>query len=142
MSQNVIMVTQGIGQGHRSIGDAVESASDGAVIVVGPGRYTENLVLTKAVTITAEEGPGTVRIAAQKGVAVALAADSAALSGVTVDAVDGENPAVLATTGQLSLTECEVGSSGWAAIYARDTGSVLMRECKVRNQVGAGVAGS
>ncbi|MBK0865941.1 MAG: right-handed parallel beta-helix repeat-containing protein [Saccharopolyspora sp.] len=139
MSQNVIMVTQGIGQGHRSIGDAVESASDGAVIVVGPGRYTENLVLTKAITITAEEGPGTVRIAAQKGVAVALAADSAALSGITVDAVDGENPAVLATTGQLSLTECEVGSSGWAAIYARDTGSVLMRECKVRNQVGAGV---
>ncbi|MEU6128915.1 right-handed parallel beta-helix repeat-containing protein [Saccharopolyspora sp. NPDC047091] len=139
MSQNVIMVTQGTGQGHRSIGDAVDSASEGAVIVVGPGRYTENLVLTKAITITAEDGPGTVRIVAHKGVAVALAADSAALSGVTIDAIDGENPAVLATAGQLTLTECEVRGSGWAAIYARDTGSVLMRECKVRNQVGAGV---
>ncbi|MCX2731515.1 right-handed parallel beta-helix repeat-containing protein [Saccharopolyspora sp. NFXS83] len=139
MSQNVIMVTQGTGQGHRSIGDAVDSASEGAVIVVGPGRYTENLVLTKAITITAEDGPGTVRIVAHKGVAVALAADSAALSGVTVDAIDGENPAVLATAGQLTLTECEVRASGWAAIYARDAGSVLMRECKVRNQVGAGV---
>ncbi|MFR9732069.1 right-handed parallel beta-helix repeat-containing protein [Saccharopolyspora sp. MS10] len=139
MSQNVIMVTQGTGQGHRSIGDAVDSASEGAVIVVGPGRYTENLVLTKAITITAEDGPGTVRIVAHKGVAVALSADSAALSGVTIDAIDGENPAVLATAGQLTLTECEVRASGWASIYARDSGSVLMRECKVRNQVGAGV---
>ena len=139
MSQNVIMVTQGTGQGHRSIGDAVDSASEGAVIVVGPGRYTENLVLTKAITITAEDGPGTVRIVAQKGVAVALATDAAALSGVTVDAVDGENPAVLVATGQLTLTECEVKAGGWAAIYARDTGSVLMRQCTVRNQVGAGV---
>ncbi|MER5387740.1 right-handed parallel beta-helix repeat-containing protein [Saccharopolyspora sp. NPDC002686] len=139
MSQNVIVVTQGTGHGHRSIGDAIESASDGSVIVVGPGRYTENLVLTKAITITAEDGAGTVRIVGQRGVAVAVAADAAALSGITVDSMDGENPAVLVATGQLTLTECEVRSSGWAAIYAQSSGSVLMRECVVRNQVGAGV---
>ncbi|SDY07578.1 Right handed beta helix region [Amycolatopsis xylanica] len=139
MSQNVIMVTQTPGQGHRSVGEALAVATDGAVIVVGPGRYTENLVLTKAVTITAEDGPGTVQLVADTGVTVALASGSAALSGLTIVASDADSPAVLVVGGQLGITECVVRASSWATVFARDAGTVLMRDCEIRNSVGAGV---
>ncbi|MFD9888092.1 right-handed parallel beta-helix repeat-containing protein [Amycolatopsis sp. NPDC059027] len=139
MSSNVIAVTQTPGQGYRTIAEAIDHAHDGAVIVVGPGRYTENLVLTKPVTITAENGPGTVWIVAATGVTVSLQADSAALSGVTVVAADADSPAVLVMSGQLSVTECTVEASSWASIFVRDQGTLLMRSSEVRNAAGAGV---
>ncbi|ONI87836.1 AAA family ATPase [Actinosynnema sp. ALI-1.44] len=139
MSRNVIAVTQAPGLGHRTIGDAVDRAGEGAVIVVGPGRYTENLVLTKPVTITAENGPGTVWLVAPTGVTVTLQSDSAALSGLTVVAADSDNPAVLVVRGQLSVTECTVEASSWASVFVRDQGTLLMRASQVRNSVGAGV---
>jgi Holliday junction resolvasome RuvABC ATP-dependent DNA helicase subunit len=139
VSSNVIAVTQTPGQGHRTIAAAIENAHDGAVIVVGPGRYTENLVLTKPVTITAEDGPGTVWVVAATGVTVSLQADSAALSGLTVVAADADSPAVLVVSGQLSITECTVESSSWTSVFVRDQGTLLMRSSEVRNSVGAGV---
>jgi Holliday junction resolvasome RuvABC ATP-dependent DNA helicase subunit len=139
LSKNVIVISQTPGHGQRSIGDAVAGAPDGALIVVGPGRYRENLVLTRPVTITAENGPGTVQVVASNGPTVSLATDSAALSGLTIVADDADNPAVLVVKGQLSITECEVRASAWATIFARDQGTVLMRDCEIRNTVGAGV---
>jgi Holliday junction resolvasome RuvABC ATP-dependent DNA helicase subunit len=139
VSQNVIMVTQTPGQGYRSIGDAVAGAPHGAVILVSPGRYTENLVVTKPVTITAEDGLGSVRLVSGSGVTVTLEAESAALSGVVVVASDSENPAVLVTHGQLTLSECSVQASSWTAVFAAHEGTVLMRNCEIRNDVGAGV---
>ncbi|GAA1027237.1 MULTISPECIES: right-handed parallel beta-helix repeat-containing protein [Amycolatopsis] len=139
MSRNVIAVAQSPGQRYRNIGDAVDRAAEGAVIMVGPGRYTENLVLTKAVTITAENGPGTVWLVAARGTTVTLDADCAALSGVTVVSMDEDSPAVLVTRGQLSITESVVEASSWASVYVHDRGTVLMRASQVRNSVGAGV---
>ncbi|WP_198047622.1 right-handed parallel beta-helix repeat-containing protein, partial [Kutzneria sp. 744] len=139
MAHDVIMVTQTAAQGHRSITDAVSAAREGSVIIVSAGQYHENLVLTKAVTVTAEDGPGTVRLVAASGPAVVLAADSAALSGLTVEAQDDDGPAVVVTAGQLSLTECRVTAVGWSAVYALDRGAVLMRGCEVSNPTGAGI---
>ncbi|MBB5896326.1 right-handed parallel beta-helix repeat-containing protein [Kutzneria kofuensis] len=139
MAHDVIMVTQTAAPGHRSITDAVEAARDGSVIIVSAGQYYENLVLTKAVTVAAEDGPGTVRVVAPSGPTVVLAADSAALSGLTVEAQDEESPAVVVASGQLGLTECRVTASGWSAVYALDRGAVLMRGCDVWNPAGAGI---
>src|SRR5206468_786884 len=83
--------------------------------------------------------PGTVRLVAASGPAVVLAADSAALSGLTVEAQDEDGPAVVVTAGQLSLTECRVTAVGWSAVYALDRGAVLMRGCEVSNPAGAGI---
>ncbi|MEV6604174.1 hypothetical protein [Kutzneria sp. NPDC051319] len=41
--------------------------------VVAAGEYAENLVLDKAVTINAADGPGTVRITPPSGVAITVA---------------------------------------------------------------------
>ncbi|MET0189734.1 MAG: right-handed parallel beta-helix repeat-containing protein [Pseudonocardia sediminis] len=138
MSRDVVEVSQQ-GRGHRSIAEALTRAADGAVVVVGPGLYTENLVITRPVTITAEDGAGSVRVVAAQGVAVVLGASSAALSGLSVESSDDTSPAVFATGGQLGLTECDIRSGGWAAVYARDAGSLAMRDCTVANPAGAGV---
>ncbi|MFD2420646.1 right-handed parallel beta-helix repeat-containing protein [Amycolatopsis pigmentata] len=139
MAHDVIMVSQKTSGAYRSINDGLAAASEGSLIVVSAGRYPENLALTKSVTIAAEDGPGTVRLTPPSGTAVIVAAESAALSGLVVETTDKETPAIIASLGQLSLTECTVSASGWAAVYAMDRGAVLMRECRIRNETGAGV---
>ncbi|GLY46807.1 right-handed parallel beta-helix repeat-containing protein [Lentzea sp. NBRC 102530] len=139
MSQNVIRVTQTPGHGHARVGDAVAGAPPGALILVGPGRYTENIVLSKPVTITAEEGPGTVHLVASSGPVVALNAESASLNGVTVTCSDVESPAVVVARGQLGLNECVLASDGWTTVFAAGEGTLLMRDCAVSNGAGAGV---
>ncbi|GHH56484.1 right-handed parallel beta-helix repeat-containing protein [Lentzea cavernae] len=139
MSQNVIRVTQTPGHGHPRVGDAVAGAPSGALILVGPGRYHENIVLSKPVTITAEEGPGTVHLVASSGPVVAVDAESASLNGVTVTSSDVESPAVVVARGRLDLSECALSSDGWATVFAAGEGTLLMRDCSVRNGTGAGV---
>jgi Holliday junction resolvasome RuvABC ATP-dependent DNA helicase subunit len=139
MNQNVVTVTQAAGPGHRSITDAVEAAGEGAVIVVQPGHYRENVVLTKMVTITAEDGPGSVRLTAPSGCAIIMAAKAASVSGLIVESRDDKSPAVFLADGQLSLSECDITSAGWTTVFAKDRGSLLMRGCTVRNGAGAGV---
>ncbi|WP_433388609.1 right-handed parallel beta-helix repeat-containing protein [Micromonospora sp. KLBMP9576] len=139
MNQHRITVTQSGGAGYRTLTEAISAAPDGAVIAVRPGNYPENLVLTKIVTITAVDGPGTVTLAPPTGVPLFLAAESAAVSGLTIEATDPDSPALALVSGQLSVTECELGAAAWAAVFVRDTGSLTMRSSQVRNTVGAGV---
>ncbi|MGC4812233.1 right-handed parallel beta-helix repeat-containing protein [Micromonospora sp. DT228] len=139
MNQRRITVTQSAASGYRTLTDALAAASDGSVISVQPGSYTENLVLTKIVTITAEDGPGTVKLTAPSGIPVVLAAESAALSGLSIIATDADSPALALMVGQLSVTECELVASSWAAVFVRDSGSLTMRDSLVTNEVGAGV---
>lgn len=138
MQRDVVSVTQS-GQGCRSISAAVEMAPDNGVIILDRGHYTENVVLTRAVTIIPADGPGSVRWTAADGVPVVLAAEYAALSGLVIEAVDGYRPALLATMGTLSVSDCELIGSGWATVVVGERGHLLMRECRVRNAVGDGV---
>jgi Holliday junction resolvasome RuvABC ATP-dependent DNA helicase subunit len=139
VTDNVVLVSQSPGNRYRTIGDALADAAEGTTILVAPGRYTENLTVTRAVTIAAENGPGTVQVVAEAGVAVVSNAESAALSGMTVLAADADSPAVLVVHGRLELTECELSATSWVTVFVRDQGSVVMRECDIRNSVGAGV---
>jgi Holliday junction resolvasome RuvABC ATP-dependent DNA helicase subunit len=139
VTDNVVLVSQSPGNRYRTIGDALADAAEGTTILVAPGRYTENLTVSRAVTIAAENGPGTVQVVAVTGTAVVSDAASAALSGLTVHSADADSPAVLVVRGQLELTECDLGAASWVTVFVRDRGSVLMRECEIRNSVGAGV---
>ena len=138
MSGNTVKVSTA-GYGYRSIGEAMADASEGAAVLVEPGRYVENVVLDKSVTVTAEEGPGTVRIVARSGPAILLAAESATLSGLSLASEDDSTPAIAVADGRLGLTECEIRATGWTAVYAYGRGTVLMRECSVHNPKGAGI---
>lgn len=135
----VIVVSRTSSRGYRSLADAIAAASDGSLIIVEAGQYAENLVLSKAVTISAEDGPGSVRLVPPSGVAVTLTVDAAALSGLFIASGDSESPVVVLTAGQLSMTECRLVGSAWTALYACGQGSMLMRDCQVRNPAGAGI---
>ncbi|MFD9698017.1 right-handed parallel beta-helix repeat-containing protein [Lentzea sp. NPDC059081] len=79
------------------------------------------------------------RLTAFSGIAVSLFSESVSLSGLVVSTADSEAPAVLAVGGQLGITECTLQASSWATVFARDQGSVVMRDCEVRNAAGAGI---
>ncbi|MDR7277286.1 right-handed parallel beta-helix repeat-containing protein [Catenuloplanes atrovinosus] len=138
MNPNKIIVSPSGGE-HRTLGEAVAAAADGAVITVRPGHYQENLLLTKAVTIVAEDGPGTVRLTATAGIPLILVAESAAVSGLVIEAADAQAPAIAFETGQLALTECSVIGKAWAAVYVRGSGALVMRAGRVTNEGGAGL---
>ncbi|GHB06847.1 right-handed parallel beta-helix repeat-containing protein [Streptomyces termitum] len=124
---------------YRTIGAALEAARGGAVISVRPGRYEENLVITKMVTITAEDPNGTVRIVPPRGTVVQVVAEAVQLTGLVLQGRDDELPAVDVPRGQAALQDCEVVGNAWTAVLTRQQGSLAMRGCRVTNPGGAGI---
>jgi SpoVK/Ycf46/Vps4 family AAA+-type ATPase len=126
--------------GYRSIGAALVGAPDGAIISVEPGRYAETLTLTRPVTITAAQAPGTVVVTPSAGAAVTLTGGSATLRGICLSGQDSTAAVTEVTGGALTLTECEVMASARAAIEVRGPdAAVLMHDGRVRNSGGLGV---
>ncbi|WP_329501024.1 right-handed parallel beta-helix repeat-containing protein [Kitasatospora herbaricolor] len=125
--------------GYRTIGEALEAARSGAVISVRPGRYEENLVITKMVTITAEEARGSVRISPRRGAVVQVVAEAVQLTGLVLQGRDEELPTVDVPRGQAALEDCEVAGNSWTAVLTRGQGSLAMRGCRIVNPAGAGI---
>ncbi|HXA63236.1 MAG TPA: right-handed parallel beta-helix repeat-containing protein, partial [Streptosporangiaceae bacterium] len=138
MSRQLFTVHPDRPDSHRSIGEALSEASSGALIMVAPGRYDENLIISQVVTIAAEEGAGTVELVAVRGTTVTVTAEAVKLSGLTIRGHDDE-PVVDVPRGQLALEGCEIRGAAWTAVIARETGSLAMRDCRVTNPEGAGV---
>nr|CTQ94240.1 putative ATPase, AAA family domain protein [Kibdelosporangium sp. MJ126-NF4] len=136
MSRQVLTVcAEGTGD-HRTITAALAAARAGWVITVRPGRYRENLVLDKVVTVHAE---GEVEVLGGAGSVVSSTGSAATLSGLTLTGTDGELPAVDVVSGQLAVDNCTVTGHGWTALLARETGSLALRGCKVVSPGGAGL---
>ncbi|MEV5542565.1 right-handed parallel beta-helix repeat-containing protein [Saccharopolyspora shandongensis] len=139
MARPVLSVRPEGPDGHRTITAALEQARPGAVISVHPGRYQENLVITKVVTITAAEGSRTVELAPVRGSAVRVVSEAVQLSGLVLRGRDPELPTVDVPRGQAAMDDCEVTGSAWTAVLARESGSLAMRDCRVTNASGAGI---
>ncbi|MEU9450303.1 right-handed parallel beta-helix repeat-containing protein [Streptomyces sp. NPDC048277] len=130
---------------YRTIGEAVRAASPGDLVVIAPGTWTENLVLDRAVVLTAEHGRGSVVIAAPPGEAPAVAVDGpdCALHNITVWGSDASLPAVSVSPGAgLVLEECSVEGGRVQVKGPEDeeggTTAVVLRRCRVE---GARLAG-
>ncbi|MEU9127538.1 right-handed parallel beta-helix repeat-containing protein [Kitasatospora sp. NPDC048540] len=140
MSRHVLTVCPEQRDGrYRTIGEALAEARSGAVISVRPGRYEENLVISKLVTITAAEARGTVRITARRGCVVQVTAEAVQLTGLILQGQDEELPAVDVPRGQAAFQDCEVVGNSWTALLTRGDGSLAMRGCRVTNPAGAGL---
>ncbi|GLY73785.1 right-handed parallel beta-helix repeat-containing protein [Actinoallomurus iriomotensis] len=124
---------------YRTIGAALDVARSGAVISVRPGRYEENLIITKMVTIAADEALGSVRIVPRRGAVIQVVAEAVQLTGLVLQGCDEELPAVDVPRGQAALQDCEVIGGSWTALLIRGRGSLAMRDCRVVNPAGAGV---
>ncbi|WP_320775873.1 right-handed parallel beta-helix repeat-containing protein [Streptomyces sp. CRN 30] len=139
MSRQLIVVDPAGGSPYRTLTAALAEARTGALIRVRPGRYPENLVLSRPVTLAADEPDGTVEIAPRAGSVVQVRAEAVKLSGLLLTGTDEDAPAVDVDRGQAELERCEVRGAAWTAVLVRDTGSVAVRECRVSNPEGAGI---
>jgi SpoVK/Ycf46/Vps4 family AAA+-type ATPase len=131
---------------HHSLAAAIAAAPDGAVITVRPGSYPENLVLSRPLTITAAEAPGSVAAAGpvvvepETGAALTMAAGSVTLRRITVHGRDATSAAADVTGGSLTLDHCEVTAAARAAIDVHGSAAtVSMSSGRVRNSAGLGV---
>ncbi|WP_046730422.1 right-handed parallel beta-helix repeat-containing protein [Streptomyces humi] len=130
---------------YRTIGEAVRAASPGDLVVIAPGTWTENVVLDRAVVLTAEHGRGSVVITAPPGETPAVTVDGpdCALHNLTVWGSDAGLPAVSVSPGAgLVLEECSV-EGGRVQVKGPDdeeggTTAVVLRRCRLE---GARLAG-
>ncbi|WP_037913935.1 right-handed parallel beta-helix repeat-containing protein [Actinacidiphila yeochonensis] len=139
MARHLLIVDPDGIDGHRTVSEALQAARAGSVISVRAGRYEENLVITRMVTVIAHEPGETVDIAPREGSAVRVMAEAVKLSGLRLRSEDTELPVVDVPRGQAALDGCEITGAAWTAVLSRGEGSLAMRGCRVTNPAGAGV---
>ncbi|WP_432848642.1 right-handed parallel beta-helix repeat-containing protein [Amycolatopsis sp. CA-161197] len=122
-----------------TIGAALAQAQPGATISVNPGRYEENLVVDRMVSLVAEQGAGTVEVVASEGSVLVANAEAVQLRGFTLTSTDSNLVAVDVVRGEAALDGCRISGSSWATLLARLQGQLALRGCTVTSSAGAGV---
>jgi hypothetical protein len=139
VNRQVLVVAPGTPGAYPTIGSALARADNGATVTVQPGQYTERLNVTKRVTISAEDGPGTVEVRVAEGSVLVVNGPGAALRGITLSSPDPKLAAIDVHRGELALDDCRVVGASWAAVLSRLDGSLAMRGGEVVNPGGAGI---
>jgi Holliday junction resolvasome RuvABC ATP-dependent DNA helicase subunit len=122
------------------VSQALAAAGEGALIAIAPGTYTEAFTLTRAVTLSADGDPGSVRLESLVGSTVTVDAEAVRLSGITLCGSDANVAVLDVRRGQAALDGCTVtGSQAWAAMVAWQSGELTVRDCSVSNPGGAGI---
>uniref|UniRef100_UPI0005F2C359 right-handed parallel beta-helix repeat-containing protein n=1 Tax=Actinoplanes rectilineatus TaxID=113571 RepID=UPI0005F2C359 len=117
---------------YPTIADALEVASDGAVIVLAPGTYTERLDLSgRRITVRAAGDAGSAVIDATglDSPALSLSAGEVTVEGLAL--TSGDYPAVAASGGRLRLRSCHLSAGYGAGLQAVDGATVEATEVKV-----------
>jgi len=139
VSRQNLVVAPGTPGAYPTIGAALARAVDGDTISVRPGRYTERLIVAKRVTISADDGPGTVEVSAAEGSVLVVNGGGVTLRGLGLGSDDTELAAVDVQRGEAALDSCVVRAASWTALLSRLDGSLAMRGGAVVNPAGAGV---
>jgi hypothetical protein len=139
MNRQLLVVGGDRSGAFPSIGAALAQAQSGATISVHPGRYEENLVIDRLVTLVAEDGEGTVEVVAREGSVLVANAEAVQLNGFVLTSADDKLVAVDVVRGELALDGCQVSGASWATLLARLQGSLALRGCKVTSSAGAGI---
>lgn len=118
MVRTLLVGASGAGS-YAALGEALTAASDGAVIRVSPGVYTDAVQVTRGtLTVVAADGPGTVEIdaSALPYPAVSCTGGSVILQNLTIRA--GEAPVAAVDGGRLTMTDCTVRPGPAAGLRA------------------------
>ncbi|WP_051723772.1 right-handed parallel beta-helix repeat-containing protein [Micromonospora chokoriensis] len=121
-----------------SITAALAQAAPGAMIVVQPGTYHEQLRLAGDVTLVAEDGRGTVTIDGGDGVAIFVGGGNVTLRGLSVRGGSANLPALQVGRGALNATECTITGQGIVAVHV-PAGAATLQDCQITNPSGAGL---
>lgn len=139
MNRQMLVVGDDRPGSYPTIGAAIAHARSGAMIAILPGRYEENLVVDKMVTLTAEEGAGTVEVYAREGSAIVLNAEAAQLNGLVLTCDDDKLAAVDVPRGEIAMDTCRVSGASWTTLLTRAQGALVLRGCAVTSSGGAGI---
>ncbi|WP_310719273.1 right-handed parallel beta-helix repeat-containing protein [Streptomyces lydicus] len=139
MTRQMLLVSAQRPGAHRSIAEALSQAGEGALVSVEAGRYEERILLTGAVTLAAQDGPGSVEIHASTGSALVVDSEEVRLSGLVLSGADEQYPVVDLRRGQAAFDGCSISGRAWTALLARDQGTLVARDCTVANPRGAGI---
>ncbi|MFE0023572.1 right-handed parallel beta-helix repeat-containing protein [Amycolatopsis sp. NPDC059021] len=139
MNRQLLIVSGDQPGAYPTIGAALAAAGDGATITVHPGRYEENLVVSRLVTLVAQDGDGSVEVHARTGTVLTVDAESLQVNGFALSADDTQVAAVDVVRGEAAFDGCAVHGASWTALIARASGSLAMRGCRVTNPGGAGI---
>ncbi|MFD7917712.1 right-handed parallel beta-helix repeat-containing protein [Streptomyces sp. NPDC059740] len=140
MNRQVLRVSASQSGAYRTVSQALAAAGEGALVAIAPGTYTEALTLNRAVTLSAEGGPGTVRLESPVGSTVLVDADAVQLTGLTLGGSDASAAVLDVRRGQAALDACTVtGDQAWAAVISWQAGQLAARDCTVSNPGGAGI---
>ncbi|WP_371503122.1 right-handed parallel beta-helix repeat-containing protein [Kitasatospora sp. NBC_00374] len=139
MNRQILVVSPQRPGAHRTIGEALRQAGDGALVSVAPGRYEERLLLDRPVTLAADGTPGSVEIHAADGSTVTVDCEAVQFSGLALSGDDDQYPVVDLRRGQAAFDGCTVTGAAWTAVLARLDGTLVARDCRIANPVGAGI---
>ncbi len=140
MNRQVLRVSTTQSGAYRTVSQALAAAGEGALIAIAPGTYSESLTLARAVTLSADGDPGSVRLQSPAGSTVVVDADEVQLSGLTLCGSDANAGVLDVRRGQAALDGCTVtGDRAWAAVIAWQSGQLAARDCRVTNPSGAGI---
>ena len=138
-TRSMLSVSATAPDSFRTIGDAIASATTGDVISIQPGTYTESVVLSREVTLSAAGAAGGVRIESTGDPAIVMAAETAVLSGLVIVHSGAETSAIDVSTGRLRLEECRVEAASAAALYVHGQAEASATGTEFTNPSGAGV---
>jgi SpoVK/Ycf46/Vps4 family AAA+-type ATPase len=138
-TRSMLSVSATAPDSFRTIGDAIAAATTGDVISIQPGTYTESVVLSRDVTLSAAGAEGGVRIESTGDPAIVMAAETAVLSGLVLVHGGAETSAIDVSTGRLRLEECRVEASSAAALYVHGQAEASASGTEFTNPAGAGV---
>ena len=139
MSRRVLNVSGSEPGCYPTIGQALAEADSGAIINVLPGAYRESLKVVTSVSITAEDGRGSVTLEAVEGSAVVAAAELLTLRGLVLRNRDTTCATVDLAGGRLVMEDCGVDADSWAGVLARNRSTLTMRDCLITNPGGSGL---
>lgn len=104
-----------------SLGDALDSASDGDTIYLQPGIYSESLAVNKTVCITGQEG------AVIEG-GIRILADGVLLSGITI-----RGSGIILSSNGSRIDGCNVSGCTGSGIVITGSGSSIVNSSITRN---------
>lgn len=144
-ADNDILVVSKTSHGDfRTIGAALQAARDGHTILVKPGRYQENIVIEKDVTILGDEPTGEVEIVSSRATVVEMRALRVVLRNLIIRATSNKTGeghfAVAATTGLLEMEDCDISSLTLSGVVAYgELTDLVMRRCQIHGCHQAGI---
>src|SRR5262245_36060638 len=127
----------------RTIGEALQQATNGSRIMVKPGVYKESLRITKKVEIIGDGTATEIVVESPDGNALLLKSELARIRGMTFRGCSGVNGreryAVHVPQGQLILEDCSITSDTLACVAVTSGATATLKKCKITGGASTGV---